>query len=181
MFSQILILYGYELKNKYGSLDVPTYVSKFFEVYDKWSNTTKKLYMKEKMWGTKDEQMEPFNKLFGGKNPKAIGTITYVLDKELKADIDSFGVVELDSRTTFPKADIIRKWEEQGRKCYYTNKPLDIKSIAGDHKIPRSWGIKKGGVTEYHNLVVTSKTLNNKKLNMGSDDFQKLVTKEKAA
>jgi hypothetical protein len=30
-------------------------------------------------------------------------------------------------------------------------------------------------------LVVTSKTLNNKKLNMGSDDFQKLVTKEKAA
>ena len=137
--------------------------------------------MKEKMWGTKDEQMEPFNKLFGGKNPKAIGTITYVLDKELKADIDSFGVVELDNRTTFSKADIIRKWEEQGRKCYYTNKPLDIKNIAGDHKIPRSWGIKKGGVTEYHNLVVTSKTLNNKKLNMGSDDFQKLVTKEKAA
>ncbi len=181
MFSQILILYGYELKNKYGSLDIPTYVSKFFEVYDKWSNTTTKPYMKEKMWGTKDEQMEPFNKLFGGKNPKAIGTITYVLDKELKADIDSFGVVELDNRTTFPKADIIRKWEEQGRKCYYTNKPLDIKSIAGDHKIPRSWGIKKGGVTEYHNLVVTSKALNNKKLNMGSEDFQKLVTKEVVA
>jgi len=181
MFSQILILYGYELKNKYGSLDIPTYVSKFFEVYDKWSNTTKKPYMKEKMWGTKDEQMEPFDKLFGGKNPKAIGTITYVLDKELKADIDSFGVVELDNRTTFPKADIIRKWEEQGRKCYYTNKSLDVKSIAGDHKVPRSWGIKKGGVTEYHNLVVTSKVLNNKKLNMGSDDFQKLVTKEKAS
>jgi hypothetical protein len=185
MFSQILILYGYELKRKYGSLDIPTYVTKFFEVYDKWSNTDKKkgpiMYANEKMWGTKDEQMEPFNKLFGGKNPKAIGTITYVLDKELKADIDSFGVVELDNRTTFPKADIIRKWEEQGRKCYYTNKPLDVKSIAGDHKVPRSWGIKKGGVTEYHNLVVTSKVLNNKKLNMGSDDFQKLVTKEKAS
>ena len=185
MFSQILILYGYELKRKYGSLDIPTYVTKFFEVYDKWSNTDKKkgpiMYANEKMWGTKDEQMEPFNKLFGGKNPKAIGTITYVLDKELKADIDSFGVVELDNRTTFPKADIIRKWEEQGRKCYYTNKPLDVKSIAGDHKVPRSWGIKKGGVTEYHNLVVTSKVLNNKKLNMGSEDFQKLVTKEVVA
>jgi len=178
MFTHILVLYGYELKQKYGALDVPTYISKFFEVYDKWSNTKTKPYMKEKMWGTKNEQMEPFNKLFGGKNPKAIGTITYVLDKELKADIDSFGVIELDSRITFPKADIIRKWEEQGRKCYYTNKPLDIKSIAGDHKIPRSWGIKKGGVTQYHNLVVTSKTLNNKKLNMGSEDFQKLVSKE---
>lgn len=178
MFSQILILYGYELLNKYGSLDIPTYVSKFFEVYDKWSCTTKKLYMKEKMWGTKDEQMEPFNKLFGGKNPKAIGTITYVLDKEVKADMDSFGITELDPRKTFPKADVIRKWEEQGRKCYYTGKPLDNKNLAGDHKIPRSWGIKKGGVTEYHNLVVTSKALNNKKLNMGSEDFQKLVTKE---
>lgn len=179
MFSQILILYGYELKTKYGSLDIPTYVSKFFEVYDKWSCTTKKLYMREKMWGTKkDEQMEPFNKLFKGKNPKAIGTITYVLDKEKDADMDSFGITELDKRT-FSKADIIRKWEEQGRKCYYTGKPLDIKNIAGDHKIAKSWGIKKGGVTEYHNLVVTSKALNTKKLNMGSEDFEKLVIKEK--
>lgn len=180
MFSQILILYGYELKNKYGSLDVPTYVSKFFEVYDKWSNTIKKPYMKEKMWGTDNEQMEPFNKLFGGKNAKAIGTITYVLDKEVKLDKDSFGIVELDSRD-FSKAQIIQKWEEQGRNCYYTNTALDIKNIAGDHKIPRSWGIKKGGVTEYHNLVITSKTLNNKKLNMGSEDFQKLITKEAVA
>jgi hypothetical protein len=180
MFSQILILYGYELKQKYGSLDIPTYISKFFEVYDKWSDTAKKLYMKEKMWGTKDEQMEPFNKLFGGKNAKAIGTITYVLDKELGLDIDSFGIIELDPRETFPKPDVIRKWEEQGRKCFYTGKPLDYKQIAGDHKIARSWGIKKGGVTEYDNLVVTSKALNNKKLNMSSEDFQKLVFTEKA-
>ncbi len=182
MFSQMLILYGYELKNKYGKLDIPTYVNKFFEVSDKWSNTDKKtggkLYADELMWGTKNEQMEPFNKLFGGKNPKAIGTITYVLDKELKADIDSFGVIELDVRETFSKADIIRKWEEQGRLDYYTNQPLDIKQIAGDHYIPRSWGIKKGGVTEYHNLVVTSKKLNNRKLNMSGDEFKTLLQKE---
>jgi hypothetical protein len=179
MFSQIIILYGYELKQRYGAMDIPTYISKFFAVYDKWSDTNKKLYMNEFMFGSKTEQMQPFNKLFGGKNSKAIGTITYVLDKELKANMDSFGVIELDPRETFGKADIIQKWEEQGRKCYYTNKPLDIKNIAGDHKTPRSWGVKKGGVTEYHNLVVTSKALNNKKLNMGSEDFEKLVNKEK--
>jgi hypothetical protein len=136
------------------------------------------VYGKEKMFGTKNEQMEPFNKLFGGKNPKAIGTITYVLDKELKADIDSFGVIEIDAREVFPKADIIQKWEEQGRVDYYTGEPLNIKQLAGDHYIPRSWGIKKGGVTEYHNLVVTSKRLNLRKLNMSGDEFKTLIQKE---
>jgi hypothetical protein len=130
------------------------------------------------MWGTDNEQMEPFNKLFGGKNTKAIGTITYVLDKELKADMDSFGVIELDIRETFSKPDIIQKWEEQGRKCYYTGEPLDIKQIAGDHYIPRIWGKKKGGLTEYSNLVVTSKKLNGRKLNMSGDEFKVLIFNE---
>lgn len=178
MLSQMLILYGYEQKLKYGKLVIDDYTKKFFEVYDKWSNTQTKLYSKEKMFGTKNEQMEPFNKLFGGKNQKAIGTITYVLDKELKADIDSFGIIEIDPRETFPKTDIIQKWEEQGRVDYYTGEPLNIKQIAGDHYIPRSWGIKKGGVTEYHNLVVTSKKLNLRKLNMSGDEFKALIQKE---
>jgi hypothetical protein len=175
MLSQILILYGYEQREKYGKLIIDTYVKKFFEVYDKWSNTQTKVYSKEKMFGTKNEQMDPFNKLFGGKNGRAISTITYVLDKEVKADIDSFGIIEIDPKETFPKADIIQKWEEQGRIDYYTNEPLDIKQLAGDHYIPRSWGIKKGGVTEYHNLVVTSKKLNLRKLNMSGDEFKSLI------
>lgn len=177
MLSQMLILYGLELKNKYGKLDIPTYTKKFFEVYDKWSNTKDKLYTNELMWGTTNEQMEPFNKLFGGKNRKAIGTITYVLDKELELDEDSFGVVEIDVRN-FSKAQIIQKWEEQDRKCFFTKEPLEIKDIAGDHYIPRSWGIKKGGVTEMDNLVVTSKKLNQKKLNMHGDDFIKMLSEE---
>lgn len=177
MLSQMLILYGLELRNKYGKLDVPTYTKKFFEVYDKWSNTKDKLYANEVMWGTKDEQMDPFNKLFGGRNPKAVGTITYVLDKELALDEDSFGVVEIDVRN-FTKAQIIQKWEEQGRKCFFTGQPLELKDIAGDHYIPRSWGIKKGGVTEMENLVVTSKKLNLKKSSMHGDDFIKMLNKE---
>jgi len=177
MLSQMLILYGLELKNKYGKLDIPTYTKKFFEVYDKWSNTNDKLYANELMWGTTNEQMEPFNKLFGGKNRKAIGTITYVLDKELELDEDSFGVVEIDVRN-FSKAQIIQKWEEQDRKCFFTGESLELKDIAGDHYIPRSWGMKKGGLTEIDNLVVTSKKLNQKKLNMHGDDFIKMLNEE---
>jgi hypothetical protein len=177
MLSQILILYGMELKTKYGKLDIPTYVKKFFEIHDKWSNTTTKPYVNEVMWGTNDEQMEPFNKLFGGKNPKAIGTITYILDKELAMDEDSFGVVKIDVRN-FSKHQIIQKWEEQGRKCFFTQQPIELKDIAGDHYIPRSWGVKKGGVTELSNLVVTSKKLNSYKLNMHGDDFIKMLNEK---
>ena len=178
MLSQMLILYALELKNKYGKLDVPTYTKKFFEIYDNWSNTKNKLYTNELMWGTKNEQMNPFNKLFGGRNPKAIGTITYILDKELVSDEDSFGVVKIDVRN-FSKSQIIQKWEEQGRKCFFTKQPLESKDIAGDHYIPRSWGIKMGGVTEMENLVVTSKQLNLKKLNMHGDDFIEMMETEK--
>ena len=175
MLSQILILYGYELKTKYGKLVTDTYVKKFFDVHDKWSNTNHKLYSGEIMFGTIDEQMEPFNKLFGGKNKKAIGTITYVLDKEKDQDMDSFGIIELDARKAFTKPQIIQKWEEQNRKCYFTGESLELKDIAGDHYIPRSWGVKKGGVTEMNNLVVTSKKLNNRKSSMHGDDFKKML------
>ena len=129
------------------------------------------------MWNTdkngKDgEQMNTFNKLFGGRTVKAIGTITYILDKELKADEDSFGVIEIDNRN-FTKAQIIQKWEEQGRKCFFTGELIEFRDIAGDHYIPRSWGVKKGGVTEVHNLAVTTKKLNLKKLNIHGDDFKR--------
>ena len=38
MLSTILIQYGYDLKNKYGKLNVSTYTNKFFSVYTKWSD-----------------------------------------------------------------------------------------------------------------------------------------------
>jgi len=174
MLSMILILYGYELQSKYGKLIHQTYVDKFFKVYDDWSSTKKQLYINRTMYNS-SKQLPPFDELFNGKNSKAISTIAMILDEELSKDEDSFGVIELDPRTTFSRRDIVKKWEEQNFLCHYTNQPLDIKDIAGDHYIPRSWGVKKGGVTEYHNLVVTSKTLNNRKLNIHGDDFIKML------
>ena len=176
MLSQALIMYGYELKIKYGKLITDVYVSKFFDVYKRWSSTTDKLYMNETMFG-KDDQMEPFNKLFNGKNKTAFSTIAYVLDKELKEYEDSFGVIKIDARD-FTKPQIIQKWEEQDRKCYFTGHTLELKDIAGDHYIPRSWGVKKGGVTELDNLVVTSKKLNTRKSKVHGDDFIKMLNEE---
>lgn len=100
------------------------------------------------------------------------------MDIELKNDFDSFGVIELDPRETFSKGDILKKWYEQDCKDYYTGLPLNEEELAGDHYIPRSYGIKQGGVTEYHNLVVCSQTINNQKLNIHGDNFIKKFKKE---
>jgi len=172
MLSMIMVLYADSLRDKnYSVNDMKQYTKKFFQVYREWSDLNKKKYSNYRM--ANGSQMEPFNKLFNGKNANAIKTIVSVLDMELDNDYQSFGLIKLDPRETFSEADIYRKWEEQGFKCYYTGHDLDESEIAGDHYIPRSWGIEKGGVTEYHNLVVTSETLNKKKNARHGDDFMK--------
>ena len=69
------------------------------------------------------------------------------------------------------------RWREQGCKDYYTEEELSADDMVGDHYIPRSYGKKKGGVTEYHNLVVTSAYHNMKKLNMHGDEYKKRIRK----
>ena len=177
MTSIMLILYGCKLKETYGKLIPENYVPAFFKVYDEWSDKSTKLYKNELTHS--GNQMPPFNELFGGKNSNAINTIFYVLNKVLKKDISAFGLVELDPRQTFSKKDIVKKWKEQGKKCHYTEKVLDIYNIAGDHYIPRSEGIILGGVTEYDNLVVCSPSLNGIKGNMSAKAFEKQCNKVK--
>ena len=177
MLSQMLILYGYELKNKYGKLDVNVYTNKLFEIYFAWSDTTEKLYGDILMANGK--QMPPFDELFGGKNKNAITGICSVLDGELKKsekDFDSFGIVELDSRD-FNKGQIIKQLNKQNYKCYYTGLPLIEEDAAGDHYIPRIWGVRRGGVTDESNLVVTSESLNKQKGNEHGDEFMKRFQK----
>lgn len=173
--SMLLVLYADSLRNQSYSVDVKLYTKKFFEVYRKWSDTVNKLYANETTFN--GNQMQPFNELFGGKNSNAIKTICYVLNKEKDnytnsfGDVESFGLLKLDSRETFSEAQILQKWEEQDGKCYFTGEELERNELAGDHYIPRSWGISKGGVTEYNNLVVTSKSLNLKKGARHGDEF----------
>ena len=176
MLSHILVLYANDLTNKYGKINSSIYTKKFFEIHDDWSCDKKKLYMNETTFNGK--QMTAFKDLFGGRNKNAIGTICKILDKEFEKDNDSFGVVKLDLRKTFSKDDIYLKWKEQKMMDGYSNLPLSLEDAAGDHRIPRSAGIKEGGVTEYPNLVVTSKENNLRKGNMDSKTFKSQLNHE---
>ena len=179
MVSMMLVLYANDLKNRYGSLVPETFTKKFFETIDKYSDTSGSVPIWTKMKQNNGNPLGPFKDLFNGKNSNAITTIFSVLNMEVeKLGIKEFGVIEIDGRD-FKRADIIKKWREQGGKCYYTGNPLEEDDIAGDHLIPRSVGVDNGGVTEYYNLVITSRYLNSKKSNMSPDAFLKLVSKQK--
>ena len=178
MTSMMLILYANDLKERYGSIIPENYASAFFKTYDKYSDTSPEVPIYTKMTCTNGHPMGPFKELFGGKNSNAISTIFTVLNHELESvGLKEFGIIEIDTRD-FKRADIIKKWKEQGGKCYYTGKPLELNNIAGDHFIPRSSGVENGGVTEYTNLVVCSRNLNNKKGNMSAKSFQNLCKLE---
>lgn len=187
MTSMMLVLYADDIIQRFGKIIPEKFAPAFFDVYTRWSDPAKGLYVgKETLNGN---VMPPFKELFGGKNSNAIGTIFSILDEEfgcnpLDGDGDrkvEVGIIEIDMRETFKRSDIVRKWQEQGGLCYYTGEPLDEEDIAGDHYIPRSWGIDKGGVTEYDNLVVCSKSENLKKGNMSGEEFKSLRNKKEAA
>jgi hypothetical protein len=173
MLSQVLILYANDLKEKYGKIIPAKYVKAFFKVYNDWSCVDKKLYMNELTQN--GNQMKEFSSLFGGKNSNALGTICYVLDKEMTKDISSFGIIEMDQRVSFSDEDIYKKWKEQGMKDGYTGDALEFEDAVGDHYIPRSEGVKLGGVTEYDNLIVTSDVNNRIKSNMNPESFKEQV------
>jgi hypothetical protein len=123
--------------------------------------------------------MPPFDEMFGGKNKNAIGGICSVLDGELNksdADFDSFGVIEIDNND-FSKGQIIKKLYEQKHLDFYTGLPLKEENAAGDHYIPRIWGVKRGGITHESNLVVTTESLNKQKGNESGDEFIKRFQK----
>jgi len=179
MKSLVLVLYADELKSKYGTLIAGRYVKKFFEVYEKWDNPAQVAWAIENKKTQENGSVLPeFSKLFNGINANAVKTICGILDEEFKKDQEGFGIVEIDSNDSFTDSQKHKKWIEQGETDYYDGIPLDYTDAAGDHYIPRSWGIKMGGVTKYHNLVITSRANNLKKGNMSGDNFKKLLSEE---
>jgi len=173
MTTMMLVLYAKDLCARFGDINRDKYASAFFKTHLLWSDTNKQLYRNETTINL--NQMPPFNELFGGKNGNAIQTIFKVLDIELeKGEID-FGIIKLDLRKSFKKADIVRKWQEQEGKCAITELALTEDNIAGDHIVPRSAGIVAGGVTEYDNLQVIGKLDNIKKSNMSNEVYKEKI------
>jgi hypothetical protein len=179
MTSLMLVVYALECKNRGYDVIPEKFSPAFFDTYTRWSDTKLALYAVEVT--INGSQMPPFNELFGGKNANAIGTIFKVLDMDWKDSLKERGLILLDPRVSFSRADILKKWQEQGGKCFYTGEPIAEDNLAGDHYIPRSLGVDEGGVTEYENLVVCSKRMNIKKSNMKGDDFVKMIESKEAA
>lgn len=179
---QLLVLYAWELENKrsYRIQDRKSFATAYYDTIAKWSDTQKKVYMKWHQVLNK-RQMPPMKELFGGKNPNAIQTIMWILDREIDQEEKNgfdWGIVKLDPRSSFSREDIIKKWKEQNHKCFYTGRPLTEDELVGDHFIPRSSGVEKGGVTEYSNLVVTDRATNQKKLTIDGHTFIKMLKGE---
>ena len=169
MTTQMMVLYADKLQKK-GKIDINEYVSSFFNVWDDWSCTTKKLY-EPHMEVKKEKPMPQFKSLFGGKNSNAITTIFWVLDRELDSGKHSFGVTQRASKRTFPKEMIEKKWRAQGMTCYYTEQGIDLEDAVGDHYVP--W--TQGGETVWDNLVVTSKFHNSRKGDMSGTEYSALL------
>ena len=163
-----------KLNKTVNHLNPVIFAKKFEEVFVAWSThgTKKKkaLYDGHTMYGS-DNPMEPFNQLFGGKNSVAIGTIKKVLDQYTP---EEWGVSVRDAKTSFPKDMIMERLAEQGGKCFWTGMPINEDQEAGDHYLPRS----KGGATVKENLVVTSRKLNNIRLNTSAKDFSEILVNQ---
>lgn len=170
MAAHILIFFAKRLESMGYKINKKVFVNYFFEIYDKWNDVKKPLYASERMANGK-ESMPQFSKLFVMRNSSRIKTILMVMDRYVKSDAKKFGLTPLDNRAGFSSNDIYQRLLEQGGMDYFTGTPLDIFDAEGDHYIPRSYGIDEGGVTEYKNLVVTSRSNNNAKSNIHGDDF----------
>jgi hypothetical protein len=176
MVSLMMVVYALELENRGYKVIPEKFSPAFFDTYTRWSDTSTKLYVNHTT--VNGHQLKEFSDLFGGKNANAIGTIFKVLDMDWKGRESEVGMIKLDPRETFSLKDILKKWQDQGGKCFYTKNPIDENNLAGDHYIPRSWGIDLGGVTEYSNLVVCTRGLNLRKCNMHGDSFIEYLQKE---
>ena len=168
-------------KIKSGKLDHEKYVTQFFKTYHFWNDedtvrekTTPGCDGLEKGWRTDNGGMlREFGKLFGGKGGNAIKTIFNILDFEYDKDPESWGIIVFDSRKSFPDRDVHSRWSKVGEIDEYTKLRVELEDVVGDHYIPRSYGIKMGGITEPQNLRVCHINTNKFKGNQSGPDFEK--------
>jgi 5-methylcytosine-specific restriction endonuclease McrA len=101
-------------------------------------------------------------------------------------DINRCGIIFLDPVREFSRDMIEEMWRKQGRKCWVTGLPLDIKDSAGGHIIAHS----EGGRTTFNNGMACHKDHNSKMGSMNAImyrqsilenlDFAKTIHKELA-
>lgn len=189
MVSQMIILFANEIQKEGNKIvDFDKYVSSWMGVYDKYSKP--EVYTKTQAFdkdgvpmgldleGNPIQPLTRFKLLFGGKGQLAIANIRGTLKLEFNKNPSSWGTIEIDPRERFNDEDIQNRWLEVEKRDEYTGEPIALEDVAGDHNIPRSWGVEAGGVTEYHNLRVTSRSNNRRKSDKSGEQFMKILEEE---
>tara|TARA_A100001011_G_scaffold181703_1_gene190553 strand:+ start:220 stop:1863 length:1644 start_codon:yes stop_codon:yes gene_type:complete len=94
-------------------------------------------------------------------------------------DEKKFGLTHFDSRPAFKQDDIINRWLDLGEKDDLGNS-IEDDDIEGDHDIPRSWGVVRGGITcPETNMRILHRKDNNKKSNkMTFNEFKESLQNE---
>ena len=180
VFMLFAVLFGYEMKETYQSknVDWSIYTSKLFDLWDTWCDP--KVYKvdengNDRFQANGKSDMGPFSGLWGSPNSNVFKTARMIVLPAVKENPSDWGFVELDKRESFPKSMVEQRHSENGGVCDYTGEPLSIEDAVGDHDIPRSWGISMGGVTEYHNLKITTAYHNGKKLNRNGEQYKQYL------
>ena len=182
-FLLFLILFVDEYMNKYNvskGVDWDKFSRKMIELVDKWNK--KQVYEMDDKGNIRYQSngktaLGAFKGLWGSLNANVIKTALSIVKEEMDLDPD-WGFVEIDPRVSFSDSAIEKRWNEVGRVCEYTGEPITLEDVVGDHAIPRSWGIKLGGVTEYHNLRVTTAYHNGRKLQMNEEAYRAKLEQE---
>lgn len=84
-----------------------------------------------------------------------------------KTSSTMFGVMHKDPNRCFPRSLIDLKFAEQGFTCGITNQPISRADAIGAHIIPHC----KGGQTNYDNLIVVSKEINDEMGTMTLNEY----------
>jgi hypothetical protein len=81
-------------------------------------------------------------------------TIEWLFEDFNKLDkpYTEYGLDVRDYKRSFDSGDIYERGKQVNFKCESCKENTDPKYAKGDHKIPWSWGIEAGAVTEFHNL-----------------------------
>ena len=90
-------------------------------------------------------------------------TVEWIME-EFPEDEREFGITLYDSREIFSNEVKYKAWLTNNKKDAFGN-PIEFEHVVGDHDIPRSWGIREGGITELSNLKLLNEEDNNVKSN----------------
>ena len=100
--------------------------------------------------------------------------LDYMMEK-FNERYEQFGLVVLDEKRTFDDDDIYTRWENNDRKCEGLGIEIDWEDVRGDHAIPHSWGVFKGGKTILSNLRVVHDKFNSTK---GAREWNEFMASE---